>query len=470
MGEQPPSADVLAKHSFVVGAPISVHLGGRCGYFSAIGAVLIPMSFNNCDAFDERGMAQVTVDDKSIGGRKSGYIGVDGKPIIPIVYSEIGGFNGGELAPFKQNGMWGYLNRNGKVVVKPKFENAYGFNFGFAAVKVNGKWGFINPDGKLEIPAVFDSDTYGGFGGFSDCGIATIPWLGKYRYIDKSGKFISDKATDNPWNGFSYGSCIALVESGDKVAYMKSNGDYLIEPTEKFKFSRPFINGLASVTYADGSTTYLNVEGKEAFPSKFLVGYGFGPDGTAVVAIGTKKWTHIDKNGNPLYPAVYEAAQGFEGGVAMVKKDGLWGLINAKGEFIAKPEYAIIGRFDSYHRAPAKKGDVWGLLDLQGTFTAYPRLASINSDHAWDAIPVVMKDGQEGVLIGERATLVYEDTLTCNDKISVPIVRNAVDSIIWPKDTESECQKAIKLNIEYKQLMKEMFGDDVPERLRRYIK
>lgn len=48
------------------------------------------------------------------------------------------------------------MNNNGEIVISPKYEKAYGFSEGIAAVKKNGKWGFIDINGIIVVPFEYD--------------------------------------------------------------------------------------------------------------------------------------------------------------------------------------------------------------------------------------------------------------------------------------------------------------------------
>ena len=63
------------------------------------------------------------------------------------------------------NALWGYIDRQGKWVVKPQFQNAESFSDGLGCVSVstpgaknpNGtKVGYINKKGEFVIPPKFD--------------------------------------------------------------------------------------------------------------------------------------------------------------------------------------------------------------------------------------------------------------------------------------------------------------------------
>ena len=52
----------------------------------------------------------------------------------------------------KENGKYGYVNKNGKVAVEIQFDDATEQNdFGYSAVKKNGKWGVIDSTGKMIV-------------------------------------------------------------------------------------------------------------------------------------------------------------------------------------------------------------------------------------------------------------------------------------------------------------------------------
>lgn len=68
----------------------------------------------------------------------------------PILYNRIQGFSEG-LMPVKLRKKWGFINTDGKLVIKPRFEYVKPFSFGTSAVCLNGKWGFINNRGNFVI-------------------------------------------------------------------------------------------------------------------------------------------------------------------------------------------------------------------------------------------------------------------------------------------------------------------------------
>ena len=50
----------------------------------------------------------------------------------------------GMLFPIAEGDSWGFINRNGDVVIPLEYEGAVDFSEGRALIKENGKWGYIN--------------------------------------------------------------------------------------------------------------------------------------------------------------------------------------------------------------------------------------------------------------------------------------------------------------------------------------
>lgn len=95
------------------------------------------------------------------------------------------------LATFSKDGRYGYMDKNGTVVIKPIYKSARAFSQGLAAVALDNAWGYINKKGETVIkPAYISAGT------FSD-GVAVVN-TGKSAFdndkmsgvIDKTGKFI----------------------------------------------------------------------------------------------------------------------------------------------------------------------------------------------------------------------------------------------------------------------------------------
>ena len=206
---------------------------GKWGYIDKTGALVLPMKFTHAENFSE-GLAAVTLGDRDHGafiyragkiafeipldvtlGFHEGVAGVllngsiiyyerTGKkiPISTEYGPKSNSFSDG-LLPIEVKSKWGFVDRTGKIVIEPRFEDADNFSDGLAAVKVRGeekiwcprdengsregftmKLGYIDKTGELVIPAQFESASP-----FSE-GLAEIHQCDKSFFIDKTGKTV----------------------------------------------------------------------------------------------------------------------------------------------------------------------------------------------------------------------------------------------------------------------------------------
>ncbi len=61
------------------------------------------------------------------------------------------------LIPYRKGDLWGYASPDKSIIIKPEYEEAQRFYEGFAAVKKGGKFGYIDKEGKVVIPFKFYS-------------------------------------------------------------------------------------------------------------------------------------------------------------------------------------------------------------------------------------------------------------------------------------------------------------------------
>lgn len=115
-------------------------------------------------------------------------------------------FNDGLLLIKLNNHYFGYVNKKGELVIKTNARTnedysplALSFSDGLAYIELNNKWGFIDKNGKIVIKPRFIKDFDANI--FEDMkfknGLARVKEKDKYGYIDKTGKFVwSHKVTN----------------------------------------------------------------------------------------------------------------------------------------------------------------------------------------------------------------------------------------------------------------------------------
>jgi hypothetical protein len=159
----------------------------------------------------------------------------------------------------REDGKYGYIDRTGKTVIAPQFENTMGFNEGLAATKMNGKYGYIDAKGNWVIKPQFDF-TYM----FSD-GLAMVRVGKQYAWIDKKGnQVIAPQDFDEVAMGFTEGR-LAVKKNG-KWGYIDRTGKMIVEP--KFKKATKFEGGAAQVETEDGMHHWIAADGRILWSQK----------------------------------------------------------------------------------------------------------------------------------------------------------------------------------------------------------
>lgn len=77
-----------------------------------------------------------------------------------VVMKDADVYLGSYIAYQDESGKWGFINKKGKVVIEPQFENAKSFANGLAAVCKEDLWGFINKKGDVVIDYQFCDAEY----------------------------------------------------------------------------------------------------------------------------------------------------------------------------------------------------------------------------------------------------------------------------------------------------------------------
>ncbi len=91
-----------------------------------------------------------------------GFLDLQGKTVIPIVYGSMMPFSGG-LAAVEREGKWGNIDRDGKEVIPFQFDDAGPFASGLAPARIGQEIGFIDRSGNFAFHVRY-SYSHGFFG------------------------------------------------------------------------------------------------------------------------------------------------------------------------------------------------------------------------------------------------------------------------------------------------------------------
>lgn len=266
-----------------------------------------------------------------------GYINKLGKIVIKPQFDDAKDFIDG-LAKIRISGKYGFVNTTGKIVINPIFDNAYDFAEGLAQIKIDGLYGFIDKNGKIFIKPQFDI-----VGNFVN-GVAYIRIANKYGLINLKGEIIFNPISDE-YLSFTEG--LGRIEIDFKYGFINQKGEIVIKP--EFTSASFFREGLCLVskTSDNNSYGYIDKTGKYIIEPKFSSGSHDFSDGLASVRVN-KKFGYINKSGEIIIQPQFNTAFPFSEGLAWVSYsetgdgifavDAKYGCINTSGKFVINPQ------------------------------------------------------------------------------------------------------------------------------------
>lgn len=357
---------------------------------------------------------------------REGLMRSDGTLLVAPQYEGITEFFDGR-AYFIGDGKRGLLDENGKVVfVDTQSESSRVFREGFMPVKRNGLWGYVNGDGQMVIPAQYDVAHI-----FSE-GVAAVARDGKWQWIDGKGGVVADIAAAGiknvrPLRG---GVAVATREENtaakrladaagtalkgegdmllvDRAGQVLVDGHFLLEPSE----SDPDAP-IAFKTEAEGLWGLYDHQGKVVLEAKYENIGAFG-DGLAPVKSANGKWGFIDEQGREAIAPVYDSVWHFSEGLAAVRKGGLTGYIDTQGREVIAPQ-ALYTEY--FHGEFARVKNMWwkwwpvnqeGLMDKSGRIVLAPEYSFVH-------LPFV--DGRSFAARADKWEWVMLDASACKEE------------------------------------------------------
>ncbi|MCR9290674.1 MAG: WG repeat-containing protein [Bacteroidetes bacterium] len=371
---------------------LAVQYNGMWGFVDANGLEVIPCRFKEVKNFSE-GLAAVKL------GNKWGYIDKLGNIEIGFKFFRAGNFNN-DLAFAKNDSQpFGYIDRTGEWVIEPRFASAQDFDRGVARIT---EWtndfkrmGLIDLRGAYVVRPKYLSISE-----FDEYGLSIVAYgSGNLRYslMNLRGEMVT---TNHFKEIYPFKEGLARVKYKDHYGFINQMGDLVI--SGKFIKAGDFSQKLAYVK-VDSKYGYIDQHGKMVIKPQFSRCMDF-KEGKAVVFHGNKKGGLIDRNGKMLivpsinqmieftegrglvrqdtqfiyiteqaqvFDGEYQKARKFINGVAVIKENGRWGIINQKGIEIIPPKYDYIDQFEDGF-AKVQINGFNGLTNLQGELIIQP--------------------------------------------------------------------------------------------------
>ena len=327
-----------------------------------------------------------------------GFIDKTGKIAVPLDYDDAGVFSENGLAWVKKDGKCGCIDTSGKIVVPLQYDEVHGFREGLALVRKDDLYGFIDENGKLAVPLEYDDA-----GEYFSKGLAQVKRDGRWGVVDKSGKVVFPFEYDG-W--IDYNDCL-LMQKKSKCSIVNKTKKTIAVVNCGYGYgdgrSLFFREGLALVQNF-GLHGFIDIDGKETIPLEYDEANHFS-EGLAIVSEGldgldkTRKWGCIDKTGKMVIPfeLEYESFGYFSEGIAVVKKDGKWGCIDKTGKVVVPVKYDKVLRFNGGWSAVRKDGK-WGCIDKSGKVVVPLDLGYDSVNCFSEGMSVVKKNGKYGCI------------------------------------------------------------------------
>jgi hypothetical protein len=312
--------------------------GEDWGYIDLTGSFVIAPQYRKALDFSEEGVA-VVLDKKS---KQFEFINTKGEKIKT------------DVSDFKLKELFGF--------------GVKGFNSGMVAIKVGEKWGYLNGQGKEVVKVSFDKANE-----FHE-GYATAQRGGVNYIIDKSGKETEVK-DPKILTLKNYSEGLIPFESMDKKeGFVDVTGKVVIEP--KFESVGYFVGGLAWAKLSEGKVGYIDKKGNWVIEPQFTAAKEFDPASGLARVKKTDKWEYVDKTGKVSSIGGAETVEGFNEGLCRGKKGGKWGFYDKTGKWVVEPTYDNVDDFKNGY-AIVRSGKKFGAIDKTGKLILEPTFGGL---------------------------------------------------------------------------------------------
>ncbi len=268
----------------------------------------------------------LTVTDFSFDGLKSFVYRYPNFPLKTSILKELE-LNKLVLYPCQQGDVLGYVDPNGKMVIRPVYESATDFYEGLAVVSRNDSVFFINKENVNPFKKIY-SDA-----GVFRNGIAPVKFSGRWYFINRQGQTISRSYDEiNELSDQVY-----VVRVDDKYGALNHFGQQIVEP--RFDKLGDFTNGFAYYT-EKGSYGFVSRSGN-AHKAEFEWISDFGTDNIAVFR-QQNKFGLVNTLGKKLLAAEYDQVIKTNSPFCILVSNGQYGYYSTEGCFLTPVVYDFI--------------------------------------------------------------------------------------------------------------------------------
>ena len=243
-------------------------------------------------------------------GNKEGYINFSNEIVMPFSFDMINIVSFVEnrkndiIARFSQNGKFGFIDFNEKVLIPAEYEDADFYRDGRGNVKRNGKWGIVDINNTTIVPFQYD-------------------------------RIWTEDEIQRLYATYYY------VEENRRLGIINIDDGKVIVPAlyDEFIFSRLSSNFIG--IKKDNKTGYLDLNGNVVFSAIYDDILIYRNRTIAKFRKGDK-WGFVEPGDKIIIPAEYDDAGAFDQGLAPVRQGDKWGFVDETGKVIVPFLYDTI--------------------------------------------------------------------------------------------------------------------------------
>lgn len=222
-------------------------IGGQWGYINLAGKLVIPAKFLRANAFHhDRAAVEVATEQfafidptgaqvfaltdyatneieefseevvilRPLQGGNARVVDKAGQAVCEAPARVVKPFSDGLAAFRSDDGRWGFMDHQCKVVIPPTFAFTAGFREGLAPTEQDGRWGFVDKSGRWVVEPIF-----GEIDALSE-GLARVRVGTQYGYCDAAGRTVIAPIYDDAQHGgtrFRNGLALVGKEVGGRL-------------------------------------------------------------------------------------------------------------------------------------------------------------------------------------------------------------------------------------------------------------
>lgn len=341
--------------------------------------------------------------------KKYGFIDKTGRFVIEPIFDEAGCFHEG-LAYVKKGDRYSYIDKSGKIVMEPSVDNCIGcgsFHEGLASIRVPYMMGFIDKSGELVAHYYSLVSPY-------HEGLSRVKNNNnEVGYIDKDGQWVIPPKFEDARDFHEGLAQVVFDRKGDnpKYGFIDRNGDVVIAPQYKFGLKRcDFSEGLAYIALGNGKAYcpndkfgYIDKTGQIVIKPNFIMARGFH-EGLALVRT-KKNGGFIDKSGIFVFTVSDQFAwiSDFSDNLAVVESNGKYGYLGKTGDIVIEPQFEFATDFSEGYACVYSAGK-YGFIDKDGNIVVEPQFESDSAFYGGLACVAVEREVNQSTIINPIQT------------------------------------------------------------------